>query len=177
MDCKSSTASAARDSRAAFTRAASGAMIARWPGRIQAHAKRARSRRLGVFPTLAELAGTKPPAGPTAISFAPALLDRAGNKRARAPVLEFPLRRQQAVRMGRWKRCGRTCCRQQPRSLRIQLYDSRRHRGDRRSWLPPSGHRGPHGGDHEAEHVPSRLFRSGPWRGRRKPNNEARTSK
>ncbi|MBM3335420.1 arylsulfatase [Candidatus Sumerlaeota bacterium] len=86
-------------------------MIVRWPGKIKAAAT---NNNLvwyfaDVMPTLADLAGTKPPKGIDGISVLPTLLgeDVVGRKQQTHDFLYWELitgmRLQQAVRMGDWK--------------------------------------------------------------------------
>lgn len=81
-------------------------MIARWPGRIPAGAVSAHVGYFGDFmATLAELAGTPPPAHPDSLSLVPTLLGRGEQSRHAALYWEFYERGvSQAVLLdGRWK--------------------------------------------------------------------------
>jgi len=81
-------------------------MIVRWPG----HIKPGRVSDLlwyfpDVMPTLAELAGVKPPEGIDGISILPELIgeEAAGHAQQQHEYLYWEYARQQAVRMGHWK--------------------------------------------------------------------------
>jgi len=97
-------------------------MIVAWPGHI-------RPRRVSdflwyfpdVLPTLAELAGVKPPSDTDGISIAPELFgeDTVGRKQERHECLYWELGAQTAIRMGHWKAI-------QPRkNAAWELYDLR----------------------------------------------------
>jgi arylsulfatase A-like enzyme len=81
-------------------------MIVRWPGRIKAGVV---SDHLWYFPdvmpTMAELAGTKPPDNIDGISIIPTLLGEraAGRKQKNHKYLYWEYGKQTAVRMGHWK--------------------------------------------------------------------------
>lgn len=81
-------------------------MIVRWPGKIEAGRV---SDLLCYFPdalpTLAELAGTAPPADTDGISLVPELLGeaQAGRKQPQHEYLYWELNQQTALRMGNWK--------------------------------------------------------------------------
>jgi arylsulfatase A-like enzyme len=97
--------------------------VARWPGRIEAGKT---SDFAGAFwdvmPTLAELAGTKTPAGIDGLNFAPTLLSQPGQKQHEYLSWEFGSHGgQQAVRMGDWKGV-RTGLRKNA-AAPVQLYD------------------------------------------------------
>jgi len=79
--------------------------IARWPGHIQAGGTSATPLAFwDVLPTLAQLAGAKPPAGLDGISFVPTLLGRGDQPQHQFLYWEFHEGdSQQAVRMGPWK--------------------------------------------------------------------------
>jgi arylsulfatase A-like enzyme len=81
-------------------------MVVRWPGKIKAGAV---SDHLWYFPdvmpTLADLAGIKPPENTDGISIVPTLLggDAAGRRQRRHEYLYWEYGAQTAVRMGKWK--------------------------------------------------------------------------
>jgi len=82
-----------------------------------------------VIPTLAELSGTRPPAGIDGVSFAPTLLGEPDRQKEHPWLYwEFPgYGGQQAVRMGRWKAIRRDIRPKnkpkKPGLPPIQLYD------------------------------------------------------
>ncbi|MDO8542903.1 MAG: arylsulfatase [Opitutaceae bacterium] len=77
--------------------------IARWPGRIAAGTtENLVSDFADMFPTFAELTGTKPPGGLDGVSIAPTLLGQRG-KQARRDHFYWEYAPQQAVRQGDWK--------------------------------------------------------------------------
>jgi arylsulfatase A-like enzyme len=80
-------------------------MIVRWPGRIKAGAVSDQVWAFwDVLPTLAELAGVKPPGDLDGISVAPTLLGQGEQKQHAFLYWEFHERGfQQAARMGDWK--------------------------------------------------------------------------
>jgi len=84
---------------------------ARWPGKIQPGAV---SEQVCYFPdilpTIAELAGAKPPADIDGLSLVPTLLGegKAGKKQAQHEFLYWEFGNQTAVRMGDWKAVRRT---------------------------------------------------------------------
>jgi arylsulfatase A-like enzyme len=81
-------------------------LLARWPGRIRAGAVSDHVCAFwDVLPTLAELAGTKPPARVDGRSFLPTLLGTGSQDRHEFLYWEypFPAGLVQAVRMGDWK--------------------------------------------------------------------------
>lgn len=95
-------------------------MIARWPGRIQpAQTCHLPAAGWDIMATLAELAGTAPPAHTDGISLVPTLLGHPERQQARGHLYwEYHMGKQQAVRMGSWKgvRFGGT---KEP----VELYD------------------------------------------------------
>ena len=102
-------------------------MIARWPGRIQpATTTEHVSAFWDVLPTLAELAGARPPADIDGISFVPTLLGQPENQKPHEYLYwETPgYGGQQAVRLGRWKAVRQDMLRaNNPTPLKIELYD------------------------------------------------------
>jgi len=96
--------------------------IVRWPGKIKPGVV---SDHLGYFPdvmpTLAELAGAKPPNGIDGLSIVPTLLgeDMVGRKQEQHAYLYWEDKRNRAVRMGHWKAVGSR------KSDQFQLYDLR----------------------------------------------------
>ena len=81
-------------------------MIACWPGKIRAGSvTRHVSAFWDVMPTMAEIAGVKPPKGIDGISFLPTLLGRPKEQKKHEYLFwDYPGRGGQvAVRMGRWK--------------------------------------------------------------------------
>ena len=102
-------------------------MIARWTGVIEPSTETDHvSAFWDVLPTIAEVTGTKPPAGLDGISFAPMLLGRPDEqKRHEFLYWEFTgYGGQQAVRMGDWKAVRQQMLRRNnPDPLRIELYN------------------------------------------------------
>ncbi len=98
-------------------------MIARWPGKIKAGSRTEHvSAFWDVLPTVAEVAGAKPPPRIDGVSFLPTLLGTGGQKRHEFLVWEFyGYGGQQAVRLGDWKGI-RLNCHKDPKGP-IQLYD------------------------------------------------------
>jgi arylsulfatase A-like enzyme len=80
-------------------------MIVRWPGKVPAgKVSDAVWYYADVLPTLAELAGAKPPSNIDGVSVLPTLLGNKQNLRDRFLYWEFFERNfQQAVRWGKWK--------------------------------------------------------------------------
>ncbi len=104
-------------------------MIVRWPGQIEAGRV---SDHLCYFPdmlpTIAEIAGAKPPADIDGISLVPELLGeaKAGRKQPQHEYLYWELNQQTAVRMGNWKAV-------RPRNAAWELYDLSRDLSEERN--------------------------------------------
>jgi len=102
-------------------------MIARWPGRIEPGTTTDHiSAFWDVMPTLAEIAGTTPPADTDGISFVPTLLGRPDEQEQHDHLYwEFAgYGGQQAVRMGKWKGVRQNILRRNnPEPLKIELYN------------------------------------------------------
>jgi arylsulfatase A-like enzyme len=98
-------------------------MIAHWPGKIKAGSRTEHvSAFWDVLPTVAEVAGAKPPPRIDGVSFLPTLLGTGGQKRHEFLVWEFyGYGGQQAVRLDDWKGI-RLNCHKDPKGP-IQLYD------------------------------------------------------
>ena len=104
-------------------------MIARWPGKIQPSTTSGHlSAFWDVLPTIAEVAGAKPPEGIDGISFLPTLLGKPEIQQKHDFLYwEFTgYGGQQAVRMGNWKAVRQNMLREDnPEPLSIELYDLR----------------------------------------------------
>lgn len=102
-------------------------MIARWPGHIEPGTETDLiSAFWDVLPTLAEVAGAKPPQGIDGISFLPTLLGKPEKQKHHEYLYwEFAgYGGQQAVRMGPWKAVRRDILRKNnPDPLKIELYN------------------------------------------------------
>ncbi len=102
-------------------------MIARWPGRIEPSSTSDHiSAFWDVMPTLAEIAGTNPPAGIDGISFAPTLLGKPDQQKPHEYLYwEFTgYGGQQAVRMGKWKAVRQNILRRNNSDpLKIELFN------------------------------------------------------
>jgi arylsulfatase len=138
-------------------------MIARWPGKIEPGSVTDHiSAFWDVMPTIAELTGTKPPAGIDGISFLPTLLGQPQKQRKHEFLYwEFPsYGGQQAVRMGKWKAVRQKMLRRNnPDPLRIELYDLEHDIGEQHdvaAKYPEIVERIRR--IMEREHTPSRLF-------------------
>ncbi len=111
-------------------------MIARWPGKIEPSTTTDHiSAFWDVMPTIAEVAGTKPPEGIDGVSFAPTLLGRPDEQKQRGYMYwEFTgYGGQQAVRMGDWKGVRQNMLRKNnPDPLAIELYDLKEDIGESR---------------------------------------------
>ncbi|HEV7347356.1 arylsulfatase [Telluribacter sp.] len=76
-------------------------LIVRWPGKVKAGSVSSHPSAFWDFlPTMAEIAGQKPPAGIDGISYLPTLL---GQPQTPHPHLYWEYENQQAVRLGIWK--------------------------------------------------------------------------
>ena len=102
-------------------------MIARWPGKIKPSTTTDHiSAFWDVMPTIAEVAGTRPPDGIDGVSFAPTMLGRPEDQKQREYLYwEFTgYGGQQAVRMGDWKAVRQNMLRRKNRQpLAIELYN------------------------------------------------------
>jgi len=138
-------------------------MIARWPGKIRpATVTDHVSAFWDVMPTIAEVAGAKPPEGTDGVSFLPTLLGRPDRQKRREYLYwEFTgYGGQQAVRMGDWKAVRQAMLRRTNADpLKIELYNLEDDVGESRDVAA----------EHpeivarlraimDAEHVPSALF-------------------
>ena len=102
-------------------------MVARWPGKIRpGSVTDLISAFWDVMPTLAEITGTKAPAGIDGISFAPTLFGQPKKQKLHEFLYwEFPsYRGQQALRMGDWKADRQNMLRRNNKHpLKIELYN------------------------------------------------------
>ena len=102
-------------------------MIARWPGKIQPSTTSDHpSAFWDVMPTIAEVAGAKPPEGIDGISFLATLLGKPESQQKHAFLYwEFTgYGGQQAVRMGNWKAVRQNMLRDNnPEPLKTELYN------------------------------------------------------
>ncbi|MBC8869298.1 MAG: arylsulfatase [Planctomycetes bacterium] len=102
-------------------------MIARWPGKIKPSTTTDHASAFwDVMPTIAEVTGTKAPAGIDGVSFAPTLLGQTDRqKQPEYLYWEFTgYGGQQAVRMGDWKAVRQNMLRRNnPDPLKIELYN------------------------------------------------------
>ncbi|MFP6695234.1 MAG: sulfatase-like hydrolase/transferase, partial [Pirellulales bacterium] len=100
-------------------------LVARWPGKIKPASE---SDHLSAFwdvmPTIAELAGVRPPKQTDGVSFAPTLLGKPDQQAAHEFLYwEFPAYGgQQAIRVGDWKAVRQKLRAKNPR-LQIELYN------------------------------------------------------
>ncbi|MEE2706364.1 MAG: arylsulfatase [Planctomycetota bacterium] len=100
-------------------------LVARWPGKIKPAGE---SDHLSAFwdvmPTIAELAGVRPPKQTDGVSFAPTLLGKPDQQAAHEFLYwEFPAYGgQQAIRVGDWKAVRQKLRAKKPR-LQIELYN------------------------------------------------------
>ncbi|GAB4142810.1 MAG: arylsulfatase [Planctomycetaceae bacterium] len=110
-------------------------LIARWPGKIKAGTV---SHHISAFwdflPTIAEMTGTKAPAGIDGISFAPTLLGQPEKQKQHEYLYwEFPsYGGQQAVRIGDWKGVRQGLQRKNRKNrLKIELYNLKTDPGEK----------------------------------------------
>ena len=109
-------------------------LIACWPGKIRpGSVSRLPSAFWDVLPTLAEIAGVRPPKGLDGISFLPTLLGRPKEQKKHAYLFwDFPgYGGQVAVRMGKWKGLRRRL-RRHP-GAPLELYDLEKDIGEKRN--------------------------------------------
>ncbi|MBS0010990.1 MAG: sulfatase-like hydrolase/transferase, partial [Bacteroidales bacterium] len=106
-------------------------MIASWPGMIKPGSVTDHvSAFWDVMPTLAEIAGVRPPEDIDGISFLPALIGERDQLQHDYLYWEFPAYQgQQAVRMGRWKAIRKNIFRG---NMKIELYDLENDPGETR---------------------------------------------
>jgi len=137
--------------------------IARWTGRIKPGTQSDHVCAFwDVLPTVAELTGSKSPAGIDGVSFAPTLLGRGGDQKVHHHLYwEFPsYGGQQAVRLGPWKAVRQNMLRKtNPDPLKIELYHLPTDPGEKRDVAAEQPQVVARAREiFRKEHVPSKLF-------------------
>jgi arylsulfatase len=138
-------------------------LIARWTGKIEPGTTSDHvSAFWDILPTLAEIAGVKPPEHLDGISFAPTLRGQAQRQQRHEFLYwEFPgYGGQQAVRIGDWKAVRQGMLRRNNKQpLKIELYDLQRDIGESRDVAAEHPEIVARAAKFmQAEHVPSKLF-------------------